>query len=126
MKHHDIFPYIEIMSPSVKDQSVGVQQQVEAKPETGNKLQHTLLHDTIQVQRHWHANILYIGTLCGRIVPLYLLSHFGTIDHAWHNCQAANLHKWTLIHFQLAAITRNCGEQTRLARAASTRAWHLL
>ena len=29
---------------------------------------HSLLHDTIQFQRRWRANILYIGTLHGRIV----------------------------------------------------------
>ena len=53
-----------------------------------------LLHDTIQVQRRRRANI---GTLRGRIVPVYRISRFGTIDHIWHNCQTANL---TSVHLQ--------------------------
>ena len=124
MKHHDIFPYIEIMSPSVKDQSVGVQQQVEAKPETGNKLQHTLLHDTIQVQRNWHANIcilaLCVGELCHCIFyhTLAQLTMHGTTAK-WPICISE---RWYI--FNCAA--RNCGEQTQLARAAPARAWHLL
>ena len=35
----------------------------------------------------------YNGILGGRIVPSYLPSRFGMIDHLWHNCQAANLCK---------------------------------
>lgn len=46
----------------------------------GYSLPLSLLHATIQVQRHWHANILYIGT-----------SWYGTIHNIWHDCQAANL-----------------------------------
>ena len=69
-----------------------------------------LLHDTIQVQRRWRANILYIGTLRGQIVPLYLLSRFGTIHHIWHNCQAANLYKLTLVHLQW------CSQRQKLRR----------
>ena len=49
-----------------------------------------LLHDTIQVQRCRHANILYIGTLW--IVPLYLLSRFGIIDFEIYSPFLDSLH----------------------------------
>ena len=59
---------------------------------------------------HKFSNKLYIGTLRGRIVTVYRIPRFGTIDHIWHKCQAANLYKWTLVHLQL------CSQRQQLRR----------